>query len=62
MRLERVVRALRHRNYRLFLAGQCISSIATWMQRVAMNWLGYRLPGSAFLLGIACLDWKWSLS
>jgi MFS family permease len=52
MTLQRIVRALGHRNYRLFLAGQSISLIGTWMQRVAMNWLVYRLTGSAFLLGV----------
>ena len=52
MRLQRIVRALRHRNYRLFAAGQSISLIGTWMQRVAMSWLVYRLTGSALLLGV----------
>jgi MFS family permease len=52
MRLQRIVRALRHRNFRLFFAGQSISLIGTWMQRVAMNWLVYRLTGSALLLGV----------
>jgi len=27
--------ALRHRNFRLFFGGQCISLIGTWMQRIA---------------------------
>lgn len=44
-------RALAHRNYRLFLTGQGISLIGTWMQQVAMVWLVYRLTGSAWLLG-----------
>jgi MFS family permease len=52
MSLQRIVRALQHRNYRLFFAGQGISLIGTWMQRVAMNWLVYRLTGSALLLGV----------
>jgi MFS family permease len=52
MRLRLIIRAFRHRNYRLFFAGQSISLIGTWMQRVAMNWLVYRLTGSAFLLGV----------
>jgi MFS family permease len=52
MRLARIVRALRHRNYRLFFAGQSISLIGTWMQRVAMNWLVYRMTGSPVLLGV----------
>jgi MFS family permease len=46
------VRALRHRNYRLFFGGQGISLIGTWMTRVATAWLVYRLTGSAFLLGL----------
>jgi MFS family permease len=44
-------RALRHRNYRLFFAGQALSLIGTWLQQVAMGWLTYRLSGSAWLLG-----------
>ncbi len=52
MTLQRIGRALRHRNYRLFFAGQGISLIGTWMQRVAMSWLVYRLTGSALLLGV----------
>jgi MFS family permease len=45
-------RALKHRNYRLFLAGQVISLSGTWMQRVAQAWLVYELTRSAFALGI----------
>jgi len=45
-------RALRHRNYRLFFAGQSLSLIGTWLTRVATAWLVYRLTHSAFLLGI----------
>jgi MFS family permease len=44
-------RALRHRNFRLFFAGQSISLIGTWMTRVATAWLVYRLTKSAVLLG-----------
>ncbi len=44
--------ALRSRNYRLFLGGQLISLIGTWMQTVAQAWLIYRLTGSAALLGL----------
>jgi MFS family permease len=45
-------RALRHRNFRLFVTGQSISLIGTWMTRVATSWLVYRLTGSALLLGV----------
>ena len=46
------LRALRHRNFRLFSAGQFVSLIGTWMQQVAVGWLVYRLTGSAFYLGV----------
>jgi len=45
------LRALRHRNFRLFFFGQSLSLIGTWMTRVATSWLVYRLTGSTFLLG-----------
>lgn len=46
------LRALRHRNYRLFFGGQSVSLIGTWMTRVATAWLVYRLTNSALLLGL----------
>jgi MFS family permease len=46
------LRALRHRNFQLFFAGQLISLIGTWMQSVAQSWLVYRLTGSPALLGL----------
>ncbi|OQA01277.1 MAG: enterobactin exporter EntS [Planctomycetes bacterium ADurb.Bin401] len=46
------LRALKHRNYRLFFAGQGISLIGTWMQQLALGWLVYRLTSSAFYLGV----------
>jgi MFS family permease len=45
-------RALRHRNFRLFVAGQSISLIGTWMTRIATSWLVWRLTHSALLLGV----------
>jgi MFS family permease len=45
-------RALGHRNFKLFFAGQSISVIGTWMTRLATSWLVYRLTHSALLLGI----------
>lgn len=44
--------ALRHRNYRLFFAGQLISLVGTWMQSVAQGWLVYQLTGSELHLGL----------
>ena len=45
-------RALRHRNFKLYFAGQGISIIGTWMTRMATTWLVYRLTHSALLLGV----------
>ena len=44
--------ALRHRNFRLFWFGQCISLLGTWMQQTAQTWLVYSMTKSALLLGI----------
>jgi MFS family permease len=46
-----ILRALRHRNYKLFFGGQLISLVGTWMQAVAESWLVFRLTGSSTLLG-----------
>ena len=35
----------------MFLGGQLISLVGTWMQQVAQSWLIYRLTGSSLLLG-----------
>jgi MFS family permease len=45
-------RALKHRNFQLFITGQMISLIGTWMQTTAQQWLVYKLTGSAVLLGV----------
>lgn len=51
MRLT-VLRALKHRNFALFTAGQACALIGYWMQSIAQSWLLYRLTGSATLLGL----------
>ena len=51
-RFSHAWRALRHRNFKLFVAGQSISLIGTWMTRLATSWLVYRLTHSALLLGL----------
>ena len=45
-------RALKHRNFQLFIAGQLVSLIGTWMQTTAQLWLVYDLTHSPALLGI----------
>jgi len=47
-----LLRALRHRNYRLFFGGQSLSLAGTWITRIATSWLVYRLTGSALILGV----------
>jgi MFS family permease len=47
-----MLRALRHRNFRLFFGGQSISLIGTWMTRLATAWLVWRLTHSAAMLGL----------
>ncbi|HED06106.1 MAG TPA: MFS transporter, partial [Ignavibacteria bacterium] len=46
------LRALRHKNFRLYFSGQGLSVIGTWVQRIALIWLVFRLTDSAFLLGV----------
>ena len=45
-------RSLKHRNFQLFIVGQLVSLIGTWMQTTAQLWLVYDLTHSAALLGI----------
>lgn len=54
--IQRVVRALRHRNFRLFFGGQLISLSGTWMQQIAIGWLVYRLTASPFILGLTAFS------
>jgi MFS family permease len=44
-------RALRHRNFRIYLSGLVLSLVGTWMQNTAQAWLVYRLTKSEVLLG-----------
>src|SRR5206468_1160147 len=50
--LGRIARALRHRNYRLFFAGQLVSLCGTFLSQVAVAWLVYRLTRTAWVLGV----------
>jgi MFS family permease len=46
------IRALRHRNFRLFWIGQLISLTGTWMQQVAQAWLVLTLTNDPLMLGL----------
>lgn len=43
---------LRIRNFRLYLTGQTISQMGTWMQTVGMGWLVLKTTGSGGMLGL----------
>jgi predicted MFS family arabinose efflux permease len=55
---QRAFPALRHRNFRLFWSGQCISLVGTWMQTIGQSWLVVQLTGSPLKLGVVnALQW-----
>ena len=52
MRFPTGLRALNHRDFRLFWTGQLVSLIGTWMQSVGQSWLVLELTNSPFRLGL----------
>ena len=50
--LQRVFKAFHYRDFRILWIGACTSTIGTWMQEVAQNWLVLQLTNSPFLLGV----------
>ena len=46
------LRALDHRDFRIFWSGQLVSLVGTWMQSVAQAWLVLQLTDSPFRLGL----------
>ena len=50
--LQRMLAAFTYRDFRVQWFGACTSSIGTWMQTSAQNWLVLSLTGSAFFLGL----------
>ncbi len=51
--LPESLRALRYRNYRLFISGQIVSLTGSWIQTTALSWLVYNLlTHSSFYLGL----------
>ena len=48
---------LRLRNFRIYLGGQAISLIGTWLQVTAQSWVVWELTGSPVALG-----WVWALN
>jgi predicted MFS family arabinose efflux permease len=50
--LRRTFKAFQYRDFRLLWGGACTSSIGTWMQEIAQNWLVLEMTNSPFLLGL----------
>src|SRR5438270_11825634 len=50
--LRTLFRALSHRNYRLFFAGQIVSLVGTFLTQLATVWYVYDLTHSELLLGV----------
>src|SRR5262245_9138735 len=50
--LRRTLAAFLYRDFRVQWFGACTSSIGTWVQLTAQNWLVLSLTGSAFFLGL----------
>ncbi len=47
--------SLKHRNFRLFFIGQCVSLIGTWMQNIGQTWLVLQITQSALKLSIVTM-------
>jgi len=47
--------SLKHRNFRLFWLGQCVSLIGTWMQNIGQSWLVLQLTHSPLKLSIVTM-------
>ncbi len=47
-----IARAFRNRNYRIWTAGNALSLVGTWIQRVTVGWLAWELTHSGTWLGL----------
>jgi len=50
-----VARAFAHRNFRVYVAGNSVSLIGWWLQKVAVGWLAWTLTHSGAWLGFVSL-------
>jgi predicted MFS family arabinose efflux permease len=50
--LGRIPRTLAHRDFGIYVAGNSISLIGTWMQRIGVGWLAWELSHSGAVLGL----------
>src|SRR5918994_2066047 len=50
--LGNIARTLAHRNFGIYIAGNSVSLIGTWMQRIGVGWLAWELSHSGAVLGL----------
>ena len=50
-----IPRTLAHRNFGTYIAGNSVSLVGTWMQRIGVGWLAWDLTGSGAFLGVIAL-------
>lgn len=50
--IQNTFRALQYPNYRVFISGQAVSRIGTWMERTGVSWVVYEMTHSTFMLGL----------
>ena len=50
--LQRVFKAFQYTDFRRMWIGACLSSVGTWMQKLAQSWLVFELTNSALCLAI----------
>ncbi len=50
--LGAIPRTLAHRDFGIYVAGNSISLIGTWMQRIGVGWLAWELSHSGAVLGL----------
>ncbi len=50
--ITRIFQAFRYRDFRLVWSGAAVSSVGTWMQKLAQSWLVLEISGSPFWLGL----------
>jgi MFS family permease len=50
--LGNIARALAHRNFGIYVAGNSVSLIGTWMQRIGVGWLAWELSHSGAVVGL----------
>ena len=51
-RIPKSLSALQHPNFRLYVGGQLVSLMGTWMQNIGQGWLVYQLSHSELALGL----------